>query len=48
MLFFSRRTRLQIGLQTKDLLARLHVEEANLPVCEGCDQVGWITTHQVY
>ncbi|TNN62653.1 hypothetical protein EYF80_027094 [Liparis tanakae] len=37
-----------IGLQAEDQLAGLHVEEAQLPVCEGCDQVGRLTGHQVH
>lgn len=41
-------TWLQGGLETEDQLASLHIEEANLPVSEGCDQVGWFTTHQIY
>lgn len=41
-------TRLQIGFKTEDQLAGLHVEEADLPVSEGCDQVGWFAAHQVY
>lgn len=40
-------TWLQIGLQAKDQLTGLHVEEADLPVREGCDQVGRFTADQV-
>lgn len=46
--FFSVPTWLQGGLQTEDQLASLHIEEANLPIGEGCDQVGRFTAHQVY
>lgn len=46
--FFSVLTWLQTGLQAEDQLAGLHVEEANLPVCKGCDEVGRFTAHQVY
>lgn len=41
-------TRLQGGLQGEDQLTSLHVEESNLPVGEGCDQVSWITADQVH
>lgn len=41
-------TRLQSGLQSEDQLTSLHVEESNLPVSEGCDQVCWITADQVH
>lgn len=39
----SKSTWLLTGFQTEDQLAGLHVEQTNLPICEGCDQVGWIT-----
>lgn len=45
---FSTPTWLQTGFQTEGQLAGLHVEQANLPICEGCDEVGWITAHYVY
>lgn len=41
-------TGLQGGLQSEDQLSSLHVEESNLPVSEGCDQVSWITADQVH
>lgn len=41
-------TRLQCGLQSEDQLTSLHVEESNLPVSEGRDQVSWITADQVH
>lgn len=41
-------TGLQGGLQSEDQLTSLHVEESNLPVSEGCDQVSWITADQVH
>lgn len=41
-------TWLQVGLQTEDELAGLHIEEANLPICEWRDQVGRFTAHQVH
>lgn len=44
----SKPTWLQIGLQTENQLTGLHVEEADLPVCERCDQMSWITAHQIY
>lgn len=41
-------TGLQGGLQSEDQLTGLHVEEADLPVSEGRDQVSWITADQVH
>lgn len=46
--FFPVLTWLQSGLQTEDQLTSLHIEETDLPVGEGCDQVGRFTAHQVY
>lgn len=44
----SERTWLQIRFHTEDQLPGLHVEEADLAVCEGCDQMSWFTAHQVH
>lgn len=41
-------TGLQGGLQSEDQLTSLHVEESNLAVSEGCDQVCWIAADQVH
>lgn len=41
-------TGLQGGLQSEDQLTSLHVEESNLPVGEGRDQVSRITADQVH
>lgn len=41
-------TRLQVGLQAENQLSGLHVEDADLPVCEGCDQMSGVAAHQVH
>lgn len=41
-------TGLHGGLQSEDELTSLHVEESNLPVSEGRDQVSWIAADQVH